>query len=94
MTYTIGMVRSRQFLEHGLRVSTDFDFGARLFQCSGHHMVAIYCKASYGNLCPVLCIHDDKSVIIQPTHINLLFSLTGENYIKIMVKKVLDVNRQ
>ena len=31
MTYTIRMVRSRQFIEPGLGVSTYLDFGARLF---------------------------------------------------------------
>ena len=31
MTYTIGMVRPRHFIEPGLGVSTYFDFGARLF---------------------------------------------------------------
>ena len=46
MTYTIGMVWPRQFVEPGLGLSTYFDFGARLFQRSGHHMVPISCKAS------------------------------------------------
>ena len=31
MTYTIRMVRLRQFIEPGLGVSTYLDFGARLF---------------------------------------------------------------
>ena len=31
MTYTIGIVQPRQFLETGLGMSTYFDFGARLF---------------------------------------------------------------
>ena len=31
MTYTIGLVRQRQFIEPGLGVSTFFDIGARLF---------------------------------------------------------------
>ena len=31
MTYTIRMVRPRQFIEPGLGVSTYLDFGARLF---------------------------------------------------------------
>ena len=30
MTYTIGMVRPRQFIDPGLGVSTYLDFGARL----------------------------------------------------------------
>ena len=42
MTYTIRMVRLWQFIDPGLGVSTYLDFGARLFQRSGHQMVPIY----------------------------------------------------
>ena len=47
MTYTIRKLEPRQFLETGFDVSIYFDFWARIFLCSGHHMITICCKASY-----------------------------------------------
>ena len=51
MTYTIGIVWPRLFIKPGLGVSRYFDFGAKIFYRSGHHIVPISCNASKVRAC-------------------------------------------
>ena len=60
MTYTIRMVRLRQFIEPGLGVSTYLDFGARLFSTQwppygAHILQGLLVKSLFVNELQIIC---------------------------------------
>ena len=67
MTYTIGMVQPRQFVEHGLGVSTYFDFGARLFSMQwppyGAHILQVLISQFCWQFCD--CIYVGTFVVVS-----------------------------